>query len=253
MRAGLLGLAGLLAAGAAEAETLVVSLSFSRLAVTSTYTGSSLAVFGAIERDGQAAARAGAYDIVVTIRGPRQSLTVREKQALGPLFVNRDQQKFGDVPSFLAVLASRPLPEIADPETRARLRLGLDAIVAAPGLTLARGGAEDPFREALLRLRRAERLFVENEAGVRFLSPAVFRTGAALPATAPVGAYDVEVTLLAGGVPLARESARFDLVKAGFEQQMASFARDWSLPYGLATGVLALLSGWLASVIFRRD
>ncbi|KMO32929.1 membrane protein [Methylobacterium tarhaniae] len=242
-----------LAAGSARAESLVVSLSFNRLAVTSTYTGTSVAVFGAIERDGQAAARSGAYDVVVTIRGPRQALTVREKEALGPVWVNRAQQKFAEVPSFLAVLSSRPVPELADEATRRRLRLGLGAIVAAPDLTLAAPTPDDPFREALLRLRRRERLFAESEAGVRFLSPTVFRATAPLPATAPVGAYDVEVVLLAGGVPLARHQGRFDLVKSGVEQGIATFARDWSMAYGLAVGALALISGWLASVIFRRD
>ncbi|GJD50991.1 hypothetical protein OPKNFCMD_3742 [Methylobacterium crusticola] len=245
--------AGLAGPGPARAETLVVSLSFNRLAVTSTYSGSSVAVFGAIERDAQAAARAGASDVVVTIRGPRQALTVREKEALGPVWVNRGQQKFADVPAFLAVLSSRDLASVADEATRRRLRLGLGAIVASPDLTLAAPETDDPFRDALLRLRRRERLFVENEAGVQFLSPAVFRSTVSLPATAPVGAYDVEVVLLAGGVPLARRSERFDLVKTGFEQRMAVFARDWSAAYGVATGLLALLSGWLASQIFRRD
>lgn len=241
------------AVGTGRAESLVVSLSFSRLAVTSTYAGTSVAVFGAIERDGQAGARSGGYDVAVTIRGPRQALTVREKEALGPVWVNRGQQKFAAVPSFLAVLSSRPLADIADAATRRRLRLGLGAIVAAPDLTLAAPTPDDPFREALLRLRRRERLFTEAEAGVRFLSPTVFRATAPLSATAPVGPYDVEVVLLAGGVPLARHEARFDLVKSGVEQGIATLARDWSLAYGLAAGALALISGWLASVIFRRD
>ncbi len=244
---------GLLSIGPAQAESLVVSLSFNRLAVTSTYTGTSVAVFGAVERDGQAAARSGGYDVVVTIRGPRQSLTVREKEALGPVWINRAQQKFAEVPSFLAVLSSRALPDLADAATRRRLRLGLSAIVAAPDLTLAAPAPDDPFRDALLRLRRRERLFTETASGVRFLSPTVFRATAPLPATAPVGAYDVEVVLLAGGVPLARHEGRFDLVKSGVEQGIATFARDWSLAYGLAVGALALISGWLASVIFRRD
>ncbi|MFE1600320.1 TIGR02186 family protein [Methylobacterium sp. ID0610] len=248
----LLGLAAYgLTAIPAAAESLVVSLSFTRLAITSNYAGSSVAIFGAVERDAQMAARRGAYDVVVTIRGPRQSLTVREKEALGPLWVNRAQRKFAEVPAFLAVLASRPLAEVADEATRRRLRLGLRAIVESPEMTAS--PEDDPFRDALLRLRRSERLFVENEAAVRFLTPTVFRATVPLPARAPVGAYDVEVALLAGTVPLARESARFDLVKTGVEQGLASVARDWSLLYGVGTGVLALLSGWLASVIFRRD
>ena len=38
--------------------------------------------------------------------------------SLGPAWVNRSQQKFAEVPSFLAVLSSRPLAEVADEATR---------------------------------------------------------------------------------------------------------------------------------------
>jgi Putative transmembrane protein (Alph_Pro_TM) len=54
-------------------------------------------------------------------------------------------------------------------------------------------------------------------------------------------------------VLLARGQAGFDLVKTGFEQQVASVAREWSALYGLVVAAIALLFGWIASVIFRRD
>jgi len=62
----------------ARAETLITSLSNHRVLINSNYTGTQIAVFGAIERDAQTVARATGYDIVVTVRGPRQFLTVRE-------------------------------------------------------------------------------------------------------------------------------------------------------------------------------
>jgi hypothetical protein len=61
------------------------------------------------------------------------------------------------------------------------------------------------------------------------------------------------VALFAETVILARTSTSFELVKTGFEQQVGDIARDWSATYGVATAGLALLFGWLASVIFRRD
>ena len=90
-----LGLA-LLAAEAARAETLVTSISSSRVEITSNYTGGTIAVFGAVERDGQTIARTGGYDVVVTAKGPRQNLTVREKEPVGPLWLNREQQQVVD-------------------------------------------------------------------------------------------------------------------------------------------------------------
>ena len=43
------------------------------------------------------------------------------------------------------------------------------------------------------------------------------------------------------------------MVKTGFEQFVANAARDHGLLYGLATALMALLTGWFASVVFRKD
>ena len=104
--------------------------------INSNYTGTQIAVFGAIERDAQTVARATAYDVVVTVRGPRQFLTVREKERLGPIWINQDQQKFPTAPAYLNVLSSRPIEEITSEQLRRARRSGLSAIVNAPDFTL---------------------------------------------------------------------------------------------------------------------
>jgi uncharacterized protein (TIGR02186 family) len=247
--------AALLAAGTAPAgaESLVVSLSSERVAITSNYTGSSVVLFGAIERDAQTVARAGDYAIVVTVRGPPQSVVVREKEPFGPVWINQEQQKFPDAPAYLAVFASRPLAEITSDVLRSRQRIGLDAIVAASDFTNDRGPDDEPFRQALLRLKSREGLYFQDERGVAFLTPSLFRAGVPLPATAPPGNYDVEVALFADTVILARTQTSFELVKTGFEQQVGEMARDLAPLYGGATALLALFFGYVASIIFRRD
>jgi uncharacterized protein (TIGR02186 family) len=235
------------------AETLVTSLSSHRVLITSNYTGTAIAAFGAIERDAQTIARAAAYDVVITVRGPRQSLVVREKEPLGPVWINQEQQKFPDVPAYLGVFSSRPLDEITVPALRARQKIGLEAIVHATDFTLDRGSADEPFREALLRLKLREQLYLQDERGVAFLTPTIFRAAIPLPATAPPGNYDIEVVLFTGTVILARTQTSFELVKIGFEQQVGEVARDWAATYGAITAAIALLFGWFANVVFRRD
>ena len=44
-----------------------------------------------------------------------------------------------------------------------------------------------------------------------------------------------------------------EIVKVGFEQFVASAAREHGLFYGLGTALMALLTGWFASVVFRKD
>jgi hypothetical protein len=52
---------------------------------------------------------------------------------------------------------------------------------------------------------------------------------------------------------VARAPEAFEIVKFGFENFVANAARDYSLLYGLATAVMALMTGWIASIVFRRD
>ncbi len=237
----------------ARAETLITSLSNHRVLINSNYTGTSIVVFGSIERDAQTVARGTGYDVVVTVRGPRQFLTVREREPLGPIWINQEQQKFPSVPAYLSVLSSRSLAEITSEQLRQRQKIGLSAIVNATDFTNQRAGADKPFREALYRIKAQEGLYLEDERGVTFLTPDIFRASIPLPATAPPGNYDVEVTLFADTVILARTITNFELVKTGFEEQVGAVARDWSLFYGVATAVIALFFGWLANLIFRRD
>ena len=239
---------------AARAEGLVTSLSTHQVLISSNYTGSQVALFGAVQRDEQTIARATGYDVAIIVRGPpHDRLTVREKERLGPIWVNRSQQKFIDVPSYMAVLSSRPLDEMTGEVIRERLRLGLEAFANQPGITADREGEEQPFRDALVRLKMREGMFFEIGRGVTFLTPSIFRAAIPLPADAPPGNYEVDVLLFTGGLMLARDVTNFELVKTGFEQRLAVMAERNAPLYGGLTALMALFFGWVASVIFRRD
>jgi hypothetical protein len=52
---------------------------------------------------------------------------------------------------------------------------------------------------------------------------------------------------------IARTTSAFEIVKIGFERFVASAAREHGLAYGVVTAMMALMTGWFASVMFRRD
>jgi uncharacterized protein (TIGR02186 family) len=239
-----------LAASPAGAESLVTTISSPHVEINSTYTGADLVVFGVVERDGREGARADAYDVVVTARGPEGNTVVREKVRFGPIWVNLDQRKFVGVPATLAVLSNRPREEIAEPHLRRRYRLGLDMQVGPGGTDPAWDAA---FLDALIRLKSDGRLYTQDPKGVDFLTPNIFKATVPVPATAPVGAYQVDVSLLAGGVEIARSATGFAVAKVGFEAAVARSARQHGVVYGLATVGIALFFGYLATIIFRRD
>ena len=113
--------------------------------------------------------------------------------------------------------------------------------------------ASDPFRAALVRLMRDQGLYSEEPSAVTFLTPTLFRASILLPAQVPIGSYKVDVKLFADGNLIAHTDSAFEIVKVGFEQFVVEAARDHGLLYGLATAMMALLTGWIASVAFRRD
>ncbi|PTM39095.1 TIGR02186 family protein [Bosea sp. 124] len=237
----------------ARAESLIAAMSSHQIQITSNYTGSQLTVFGVVERDGRTVARGDPYDIVVTVRGPRRMLLVREKERLGPIWINRTQRRFPDSSIFMTVASNRPLNEIMSAETARRERIGLENAKQLKDAGLDLDVTTARFQEGLIRILSDKGLYSTEERGVTFLSNTLFSAPIDVPATAPTGSYEIDIVLYAGGVPLARQTTNFEVVKSGMEQRLASGAHEMPLLYGLVTVIMALLLGWLASVVFRRD
>jgi uncharacterized protein (TIGR02186 family) len=244
----------MLAAPAAQAERLVVSLSNARVAVTSNFVGENLVLFGTVQAD-PGRELLGACDLVVTVTGPRETLRTRRKGRVLGIFVNVDSREFVRVPSYLAILTDRPVGEIAALAILRRLQVGMDNFVLTQrvGADFADTVSDDPFRTAFVRLKRQQNLYSQSDKAVTFLTPTVFRASVPVPANAPTGLYGVDVKLFAKGAMTARTTTTFAVTKAGVEQYVAEAAQDNGLLYGLATMSMALAIGWLASVAFRRD
>ena len=244
-----------LIAAPARAERLIVSVSNHRVTVTPNYSGEELVLFGSVERDASTPADRGNYDLVVTVSGPRADMVTRRKERKFGIWINTDYRQFLHVPTYLAVFANRPFDEIASAEVERRQQLGLNNVLLTQrvGPDYADVVPNDAFRSAFVRLQRQYGLYREDTAAVTFLTPTLFRTGIPLPARVPIGAYDVEIKLFSNGALVTHTETAFEIVKVGFEQFVANTARQNGLAYGLATGALALMTGWIASVVFRKD
>lgn len=239
----------------ARAERLITTLSTSRVLISSNFTGADVVLFGSVERDAQTVARRGGYDIVVTVTGPRETVITYRKERVAGIWVNADSRTFVKAPSYLTVLSNRTINEIADINTLRRSQTGLARTLLPQeiGPDIADSIRDDPFRQAFLRLKIERGLYHEIQNGVTFLTPALYRAAIPIPDNAPTGLYDVDVKLFADGALLARQQTALEIVKVGFEQFVAQAAREHGLFYGLATALMALITGWFASVVFRKD
>ena len=248
-------LATALAAAPVRAERLIVSVSNHRVTVTPNYSGEELVLFGSVERDASTAVYHSSYDLVVTVAGPRADMVTRRKERKFGIWINTDFRQFLQVPSYLALFSNRPFEAIASPEVQRRQQLGLNNVLLTQrvGPDFADVVPNDAFRSAFVRLRSEHGLYREATSAVTFLTPTLFRTGIPLPAEVPIGLYNVEIKLFADGALVAKTETAFEIVKVGFEQFVATTAQQNGFVYGLITAFMALMTGWMASIVFRKD
>ena len=239
----------------ARAERLIVSVSNHRVTVTPNYSGEELVLFGSVEKDATTPAGRNNYDLVVTVIGPRADMVTRRKERKFGIWINTDYRDFLQVPTYLALFSNRPFDAIASPEVERRQQLGLNNVLLTQrvGTDYADVVPNDVFRSAFVRLRMEHGLYREETSAVTFLTPTLFRTGIPLPAAVPIGTYQVEIRLFSDGALVARTDTAFDIVKVGFEQFVATTARQDGLFYGMVTAFMALMTGWMASIVFRKD
>jgi uncharacterized protein (TIGR02186 family) len=258
MRPTSLALAGLAfafgATSAAAAEKLVSSLSSHVVKITPSFTGTELVLFGIVDREAEGPSRRG-YDIVATVKGPPETLVVRRKERVVGIWVNADSRTFVQVPSYLATLSNRPIESIVPLDVARRLQLGVRRTLLPQqiGPDTADVVRDDPFRAAFLRLKESRGLYFENKNAVNFQASILYSAAIPIPAGVPTGTYNVDLKLFADGALITSGTEAFDIVKFGFEQFVAESAVDHGLLYGLASAGMALLTGWLAAVMFRRD
>jgi uncharacterized protein (TIGR02186 family) len=245
----------MLTASDARAERLIVSVSNHRVTVTPNYAGEELVLFGSVEKDDKTPANRGNYDLVVTVSGPRADMVTRRKERRFGIWVNNDYRQFLKVPTYLAVFSNRPIEAIAAREVQRRQQLGLNNVLLTQrvGPDYADVVPHDAFRSAFVRLRAQHGLYREDGSAVIFLTPTLFRTGIPLPGEVPIGTYTVEIKLFAEGALVAKTDTAFEIVKVGFEQFVATAARQNGFVYGLVTALMALMTGWMASIVFRKD
>ncbi|HXM00512.1 MAG TPA: TIGR02186 family protein [Rhizomicrobium sp.] len=239
-----------LAATAAAADDLVSGLSQDQIQITSSYTGTDIVVFGAIESS-DAAGINTSRDVVVVVRGPGADMVVRRKVRVAGVWINRDAMTLFGMPAYYFVASTRPLKDVTAEETRERYQLGL-ADVEPQSVSTHTAAKAEPFRLAAIRGRARDGLYRENPAGVEFLSYSLFRVRVPVPATVPRGQYTAEVYLFHDGTVISAQSTPLYVEQVGLERQVFSFAHDRPFLYGLAAVLLAVLLGWLSSVVFRQ-
>jgi len=237
---------------AAHAQRIVGTLTERVVAITSTFVGQTLTLFGNVEPSLGSPQRhvEGSFDIVLVIRGPSSNRMARRKtQTLG-VWINTEEVAFPGFPSYYRILSSAPLETIADTETL--VEAGVLAPLTSPVSPPQGNGDPALFEAELVRLMTENGLFGVDPRGVVFQSNTLFSARITLPNNVPNGTFIAETYLFQNGEQVAKRTESFIVRKVGFERFIGDLALNQPLIYGLLCVALGVFTGWLGGVVFRR-
>jgi uncharacterized protein (TIGR02186 family) len=242
MRKLILILAVLLIPAAAMAQTdrVLFDLASDHVDITTGFNGTSMQVFGVRKAKG---------DIVVVVRGPERTMSVRRKESVLGAWINRSFETYKDVPSYYNYAASGPIETIAED------RLLKEYGIGPNNLQFNKANSTDEkrilFREAMIRNKIKQGLYPEKPLEIKFISPDFFRADFYIPANVPVGEYKVETMYFENGALRDSKTRTVRVAQVGGSAKIHTYAHDNSLLYGVFCVLLAIFAGWFSNRVRR--
>lgn len=231
----------------ATAEEVVLGLSHDRVAITATFDGSEILIFGAVKRESPIATEAP-LEVIVTVSGPKEPVMVRRKDRDFGIWVNKDGVAVDSAPSFYAVATSAPFEDVLTDTEDLRHKISINRAIRSVGAKIE---GTEVFTEALIRIRENSGLYSLQEEAVALDEQTLFRTAMRMPADLIEGAYQTRIFLTRKGQVVSSYETVIEVNKVGMERFLFNLSREHPPLYGLLALVIAMLSGWGAAALFQ--
>lgn len=230
----------------AKAEEIVLGLSRDQVAITATFEGSEILIFGAIKREAPIPPTDD-LGVIVTVAGPDLPVTVRRKDRRLGIWVNTDDVEVDAAPSFYAVATTAPMREVLRDVEDLRYKITISRTIRSVGAEVSDSRA---FTQALIRIRAGQGLYQVLEGAVDLEEETLFRTAITLPANLTEGEYEAHIFLTRDGRVIDEYIASIPVQKVGIERWLYHLAHENALLYGLMSLTIAIAAGWGASAAF---
>ncbi len=234
-------------------ENIEIGASTTEISIASDFRGADFTMFGALNNADQLLLAIGQYDIVVTLEGPNEYTTVRKKSRVAGIWINTSAITFAPLPESYSMASTRNINDIASPGTLKAMGLGVEHL---PLNSAVFSGVPDnvyDFQEAFRRLKLSSGIYRNDTTGVRLERTGLFWATLRLPANVPNGVHTARAYLFKSGMPVAQRELKLRVVKTGMEQAITNAAHQTPVVYGILCVLIAVITGWGASLLFRRD
>ena len=229
---------------------LVPEVSQDRISIRGDFSGAQLLLFGAITYP-PGTRNTDEANIVVVLKGPVESIVVREKQQIAGIWINAASSEFRSAPGFYAIASSRPVDEIVDSKTADIYELGLNHLQLSPAGAID-SSELDRFVGGLVDLNSRSNLFKNLPDSVKITNSVLYQARINLPASVPVGDYTAETFLIIDGRVEAAEVKNITIEKIGMGRFITNLSQNNGFLYGLIAVFISVLLGWSAGYLFRK-
>lgn len=233
----------------AAAEEVVLGLSKDKVAITTSFDGSEILIFGAVKRE-EPIPQDSPLQVIITVAGPFEPVTVRRKANRFGIWVNVDAVEVDRAPSFYAVATTAPMAEVLSDTEDLRRKISLDRAIRSVGAPSYIADAAN-YTKALVRIRENSGLYQRLEGQVVLDQQTLFRTAIKMPANLTEGDYATRIYLTRNGTVVSQYETSIDVHKVGLERWLFVLSRQQPMLYGLMSLAIAIIAGWGASAAFN--
>lgn len=228
-----------------HAKPLVADIDSRGIEIHSSFTGKDLLLFGA---------RQGAGHIVLIIRGPKTDIIVRKKGQVAGIWLNKEQVTFKNVDSFYKIATTAPLDKLRNNRLLELLQISDHNNNYDTDIKRISNEELSNFQDSLFSYYSENQLYPNDleTSDISFIGDTLFRTSVSFPKKIPRGIYSVEFYLFNDGKLVALQNTPLIVKKIGFDAFVYNFAYKHPALYGITAILIALFSGWFASVVFRK-
>ncbi len=230
--------------GARADAGLLTGLESSHVKITTGFTGQHVFVFGSTPQSG---------DIVIRVTSPDESVALSRKGRVGPFWLKGGKLRVDHVPGLMYLLSNRPLNEIAARPVLERHGLTFASTLVAAQTSGGPAPGGEAWQAAFERLKQNQGLFRKLEGDVRIDGGRLFSANFPLPATLPIGAYQLDIYSFRNGDLTAHRSSILEVNEVGIERWISRIALRHSRMFGVLFTLLAVVLGLTLSVLLRRD
>lgn len=232
----------------AGAEDVVLGLSRDQVSISTDFDGSEILIFGAVKRE--APISEPPLQVIVTVEGPHQRLTVRRKERRFGIWMNTDTVEVDAAPSFYAIATSAPWEEVITNTEDLRHGISIPRVIRSVGAPMTVLDSQN-FTRAVIRINEDNGTYALNQDAVTLREQTLFDTRISMPANLTEGTYPTRIFLTREGKVVSSYATEIEVRKVGLERWLFALSREQPLVYGLMSLAIAIFAGWGASAAFR--